>query len=116
MNVLFIINGPAYGSELPFNALRLAITLAKRDGVDVRVFLMGDAVISAIHGQQVPNGYYHLDRMVQGVLRHEGEAGCCGTCLDARGILGDQLVAGVVRSSMEQLADWTLESDRVVTF
>lgn len=116
MNVLFIVNGPAYGSELPFNALRLAGTLAKREGVDVRLFLMGDAVVSAIDGQQLPDGYYHLDRMLRGLHRHDGQIGACGTCLDARGISDDQLVEGTKRSSMEQLADWTLEADRVITF
>ncbi len=116
MNVLLIINGPAYGSELPFNAMRLAGTLTKRDNVDVRVFLMGDAVVSAIQGQQVPDGYYHLDRMMRGLLRRGGEVGCCGTCLDARGLEEKQLVEGAFRSTMEQLADWTLEADRVVTF
>jgi uncharacterized protein involved in oxidation of intracellular sulfur len=116
MNVLIIINGSAYGTELPFNGLRLATTLAKRDGVEVRVFLMGDAVVSAIAGQQLPSGYYHLDRMIAGVVRHGGEVGCCGTCLDARGISDDQLVERAHRSSMEQLADWTLDADRTITF
>jgi uncharacterized protein involved in oxidation of intracellular sulfur len=116
MNVLVIVNGPAYGSELPFNALRLATTLAKRDGVQVRLFLMGDAVVSAIEGQQLPDGYYHLDRMVRGLSRRDSAVGCCGTCLDARGLEEKQLVEGALRSTMEQLADWTLEADRIVTF
>lgn len=116
MNVLLIVNGPAYGSELPFNALRLASTMAKRDDVDVRIFLLGDSVVSAIDGQHLPDGYYHLDRMVRSVQRRGGEVGCCGTCLDARGISEGQLVDGAFRSSMEQLTDWTLEADRVVTF
>jgi uncharacterized protein involved in oxidation of intracellular sulfur len=116
VNVLVIANGPAYGSDLPFNALRLATTLAKRDGVHVRLFLMGDAVVSAIDGQQVPDGYYHLDRMITGLLRRDGEVGCCGTCLDARGLEEKQLVADAMGSSMEQLADWTLDADRTVTF
>ena len=116
MKVLFIVNGPPYGSELPFNALRLAGTLAKRDVVQVRMFLMGDAVVSAIAGQQLPDGFYHLDRMLRGLHRKDGEIGCCGTCLDARGITEEQLVEGAFRSSMEQLADWTLDADRVLTF
>jgi uncharacterized protein involved in oxidation of intracellular sulfur len=116
MNVLLIVNGPAYGSEAPFNALRLAKTLAQRDGVEVRVFLMGDAVGTAIDGQQVPDGYYHLDRMLRGLTRRGSEVGCCGTCLDARGIDEKLLVDGAFRSTMEQLADWTLEADRIVTF
>lgn len=116
MNVLLIANGPAYGSELPFNALRLAGTLIKRDGIDVRLFLMGDAVVSAIDHQELPDGYYHLDRMLKGLARKGGVVGCCGTCLDARGLSEDQLVDGAHRSTMEELADWTLEADRIVTF
>jgi uncharacterized protein involved in oxidation of intracellular sulfur len=38
MNILVIVNDPAYGSERPYNALRLAGSPAKRDGTDVRVF------------------------------------------------------------------------------
>ena len=72
-----IINGAAYGSELPFNGLRLARTLAKREGVEMRVFLMGDAVVSALQGQELPEGFYHLDRMVRSVGRR-GEVGCVG--------------------------------------
>lgn len=116
MNVLIVVNGSAYGTELPFNGLRLATTLARRDGVDVHVFLMGDAVVSAIRGQQLPNGYYHLDRMLSGVVRHGAVVGCCGTCLDARGIPDEQLIDGTRRSTMDELADWTLAADRTVTF
>lgn len=58
MKILIVVNDPAYGSERPFNALRLAGELARRDGVQLQVFLMGDAVTCAIAGQSVPNGYY----------------------------------------------------------
>jgi uncharacterized protein involved in oxidation of intracellular sulfur len=33
---LFILNDPPYGSERCYNALRLAGTLSKREGEDVR--------------------------------------------------------------------------------
>jgi hypothetical protein len=40
--VLLIINGPAYGSDETYNAVRLAaVALARRGDVSVRVFLMG---------------------------------------------------------------------------
>ena len=116
MNVLLIVNGPPYGSELPFNALRLARELVGRDEVAVRVFLMGDAVGAAVDGQQLPDGYYHLDRMLRSIVRKGAEVACCATCLDARGLADDQLVDGAVRGSMEQLGDWTLQADRIVTF
>jgi uncharacterized protein involved in oxidation of intracellular sulfur len=84
MNVLVIVNDQPYGSERPYNALRLANALSKRDRVNVHVFLFGDAVACAIAGQQLPEGHHHLDRMLKGLL-HRARVGCCGTCLDARG-------------------------------
>ncbi len=115
MNLLVIVNDQPYGSERPFNALRLADALSKRDGVEVRVFLMGDAVACAVAGQQLPDGHYHLDRMLKGVL-HRAAVGCCGTCLDARGLHERQLVDGARRSTLAELADWTLWADRTLVF
>jgi uncharacterized protein involved in oxidation of intracellular sulfur len=40
MRTLFIVNDPPYGTEHAFNALRLAPTLLKREGEEVKVFLM----------------------------------------------------------------------------
>lgn len=40
----------------------------------------------------------------------------CGTFVDARGIDEAQLVEGASRPSMEQLAHWTFEAERVITF
>jgi uncharacterized protein involved in oxidation of intracellular sulfur len=54
--------------------------------------------------------------MVRSVARRGGDVACCGTCLDARGIGEDRLVEGARRSSMEELTDWTLWADRIVTF
>ncbi len=54
--------------------------------------------------------------MLKSVARKGGDIGCCGTCLDARGLDEGQLVEGARRSTMEELADWTLEADRIVTF
>jgi uncharacterized protein involved in oxidation of intracellular sulfur len=116
MNVLIIVNGPAYGSDETFNALRLASTLAKRDGVEPHLFLMGDAVTCAVAGQKTPDGYYALDRMLRSFARHGGRIACCGTCLDARGLAKEHLIDEAPRSSMDELADWTLEADKILTF
>jgi uncharacterized protein involved in oxidation of intracellular sulfur len=116
MNVLVLVNDPPYGTERCYNALRLAGSLAKREGATVRVFLMADAVGCAVAGQVLPNGYYHLDRMLVSALRHGAEVGLCGTCMDARGLKDEQIVEGAHRSSLEELTDWTLWADKVVTF
>ena len=116
MHVLLILNDPPYGTERSFNGLRLAGSFAQREGVEVRVFLIGDAVGCAVRNQQVPNGYYHLDRMIAAAVRHGAEIGCCGTCLDARGLPDDMLTDGARRSTLDELTDWALWADRTVTF
>ena len=114
--VLLILNDPPYGTERCYNGLRLAGALAKREDAAVRVFLMADAVGCAVRGQVLPNGYYHLVRMLVSALRHGAEVGCCGTCMDARAVDDDELVEGARRSSLEELTDWTIWADDVVTF
>lgn len=116
MNVLVILQGPAYGDERAFNGLRLAGALAKRDDVAVRVFCFGDAVGCAIKGQTVPNGYYHLDRMAVSAARHGAEIGLCGTCMDARGITDEMLIPEARRSALEEVTDSVLWADKTVTF
>lgn len=114
--ILMILNGPAYGADETFNAVRLAVALSRRDDAEVRVFLMGDAVTCAVAGQKTPDGYYTLDRMLKGFVRHGGQIACCGTCLDARGLTEDSLINEAPRSTMEALAAWTVEADEVLTF
>ena len=116
MKTLFVLNDPAYGTERSYNGLRLAHALAKREGEEVRVFLMADAVLCALAGQQTPNGYYNLERMVASVIKRGATVGLCGTCMDARGLKEEQLVEGARRSTLEELTDWTLWADKVITF
>lgn len=116
MKTLLILNDPAYGTERSYNGLRLAVALAKREGNEVRVFLIGDAVSCAMANQKVPDGYYHLDRMIGSAAHHGAEVGCCGTCMDARGIDDGHLTSGARRSTLDELADWTVWADKVVTF
>jgi uncharacterized protein involved in oxidation of intracellular sulfur len=116
MKTLVVLNDPPYGTERSYNGLRLAGALAKREGQAVRVFLMGDAAACAKGGQQVPQGYYNLGRMLQVVSQHRGEIGICGSCMDARGLQDADLVPGSRRSTLEELTDWTLWADRVLVF
>jgi len=53
---LFILNDPPYGTERSYNALRLAGSLSKRDGEDVRLFLIGDVASCAKKDQKVRRG------------------------------------------------------------
>jgi uncharacterized protein involved in oxidation of intracellular sulfur len=114
--VLIILNDPPYGTERSYNALRLALALAKVEGTRLRVFLMADAIGCAKRDQKTPDGYYNLERMLRSLAGKESPIGACGTCMDARGFVEGDLTDGVHRSSMAELAAWTLESDRILVF
>jgi uncharacterized protein involved in oxidation of intracellular sulfur len=49
-------------------------------------------------------------------LVRRAEVACCGTCMDARGLRPEQLVAGARRSTLEELTAWTLWADKTLTF
>ena len=114
-NYLFILNDAPYGSERPYNALRLAGALAKQESEAVHLFLMGDAVLCAKRGQQVPQGFYNINLMLGRVTRH-GEVAVCGTCMDARGMADAELLEGARRSTLEELTRWTMQADKVLVF
>jgi uncharacterized protein involved in oxidation of intracellular sulfur len=116
MEFLIVANDAPYGSERTYNALRLAGSLSRKEGVQVKVFLVGDSVGSAKMGQKVPQGFYNVQTMLSSVLRHGSEVGVCGTCMDARGISESELMEGTHRSSLEEWADWTLSASRVLVF
>lgn len=116
MHVLVILNDPPYGTERSYNGLRLALALAKTEGTSLRLFLMADAVACAKPGQTTPEGYYNIGRMLHGLTARRVEIGACGSCMDARGYTDADLAEGVQRSSMAQLAEWTLWADRVISF
>ena len=117
MKILIIINDPPYGTERAFNGMRLANQLKKEDtSVEVNVFLMADAVTCGLKGQKTPDGYYNLGNMIRQFVRSGGNVRCCGSCMDARGIAEENLVKGASRSTMSELAEWTIGADKVVTF
>ena len=54
MNYLIVLNDHPYESERNYNGLRLATALASDESNVVRLFLIGEAVFSAVGGQAVP--------------------------------------------------------------
>lgn len=113
---LFILQDAPYGTERSYNALRLAGSLSRREGEEVKIFLLGDAAACGKAGQKVPGGYYNLELMLKSPLQHGAEVGVCGTCLDARGIAEAELTPGARRSTLDELTTWTLWADRTLVF
>ena len=66
---LIVINDAPYGDERPYNALRLALNLVKREGIKIKVFLLADGIFCARKGQKTPEGYYNIERMIKSIAR-----------------------------------------------
>jgi len=116
MKILMIVNDAPYGIERTYNALRIAGALAKRDGVELKIFLMGDAVVAAKAGQVVPAGYYNAQVMLGGPIKRGAAVGVCGTCMAARAVQENALAEGAHKSNMEELTDWILWADKVIAY
>jgi len=98
MKALLVLNDAPYGSERTYDGSRLAGALGRSPDHKVRVFLLGDEL------------------MLDQVVRHKGEIGACGTCMDARCIGAGELSAGVHRSTIDELVQWTAWADKVLVF
>jgi uncharacterized protein involved in oxidation of intracellular sulfur len=117
MKYLFIINDAPYGNEKAYNTFRLAMQIQKDyPENEIRIFLMADAAFCALPNQNTPNGYYNIERMLKAIINKKGQVKICGTCSDARGIKNLPLIEGAQISTMAELAAWTIESDKVISF
>lgn len=117
MTVLLIFNHAPYdGTDVTWNALRLAGQL-KKDGAEVRLFLMNDSVDLARDGVPVPEGASDMVKMTKDLIAAGVPVKVCGTCQARCGIRkGDPYYEGAQKSTMAELSEWVMHSDQVLTF
>jgi len=114
--IVIVANGAAYGSESLFNSLRLAIALREKESaLELRLFLMSDAVTAGLKGQKPAEGY-NIQQMLEILTAQNVPVKLCKTCTDGRGITGLPLIDGVEIGTLVELAEWTLTADKVLTF
>lgn len=117
MKILIIINDAPYGSEKAYNAFRLGSQLLKdHESVELRVFLLADSVTCALPNQNLPNGFYNIERMLKLVLNKGAQVKLCGSCAEARGLKDLSMVEGTEISTMAELTQWVVDSEKVLTF
>ena len=118
MKVLIIFNREPYdNTDITWNGLRLADTLRK-NGQDVRIFLMNDSVDMARDVCKTPEGYdQDLSQMLKDLIANGVSVKVCGTCMSRCGIYKNQpYFEGANKSTMGELAEWVVDSDKVLTF
>ncbi|MCF8224730.1 MAG: DsrE family protein [Bacteroidales bacterium] len=115
--ILILINDAPYGTEKAYNGLRLANQLNKaHEDVEVRIFLMADAAGCAVAGQNTPNGYYNIERMLKYSINKGVKVKICGSCADARGLKNIQLIEDAEISTLAEFTEWVADSDKVISF
>ncbi len=117
MTTIILNHEPYNGSDITWNALRLATTLHK-NGEKVNIFLMNDAVDLARDKTQKPESYDHdLVLMLKKLYENGVALQACGTCNARCGIFKNEpYFNGKVSSTMQVLSDWILQSKHVLTF
>lgn len=113
--LLFILNSAPYGNETFFSGLRLALQIQDQHKADIRLFLMSDAVTAGLAKQNPAEGY-HLQQMLEILTAQGAQVKLCKTCTNARGITELPLADGVQIGTLSELADWTIEADKVLNF
>lgn len=115
---LFIFNHQPYdGTDVTWNALRLATTLHK-NGENIKIFLMNDSVDLARESTKKPDLYeYDLVKMLKELYLDGVELKVCGTCMARCGINKNQpYFDDEVKGTMDILANWTIGATKVLTF
>jgi uncharacterized protein involved in oxidation of intracellular sulfur len=118
MTVLMVFNCEPYdGTDVVWNGLRLADKLIDT-GQAVRIFLMNDAVDLARDACHPPETYdQDLVAMLKELIGRGVSVKVCGTCMVRCGVYRrEPYYEGAVTAVMPELAEWIVDSERVLTF
>ena len=106
MKIGIIIETKEY--EKAWNAFRFAVT-AKKQGHEVKVFLMGEAV----ECEGLTHEKYNVDEQLKNFASLGGEILACGTCLKSRQLDSTEACPISTIADCVNLVVW---ADRVLTF
>lgn len=118
MSLLIIFNREPYdNTDVTWNGLRLAHQLTD-SGQNVRVFLMNDSVDMARDACQKPDHYdQDLSLMLKELIAKGVMVKVCGTCMARCGVYKNHpYFEGAHHSTMVELSDWVIDSDKVLSF
>lgn len=113
--VLLILSHAPFDGDVTWNALRLARTLVDRH-VPIRVFVMNDAIDLVRAGAMPEGSEFDLQAMLRDLLPRGGRVKICTTCVNRCGIGQGAVMPEVTMSTMADLAEWVVDSDRVLVF
>lgn len=113
MNVLIILNeGPLTG-EKAYNALRIGTQFLK-DGHQLKLYLIGDGVYNVMGNTKAAPGAFHIEAMMEEIVKLGGDVKMCTTCGNTRGLADLKIVQGATWTNLKTLTDWVIECDKVI--
>jgi len=118
MKILIIFNRQPYdNTDVTWNGLRLAGKLFDAEQ-EVRIFLMNDSVDMARDVCKPPANYdQDLSQILKELIAKGLTVKVCGTCMARCGIHKNHpYFDGVEKSTMPALAEWVIDSDKVISF
>jgi len=113
--ILFIFNDSPYGSQRTYNGLRVAAQLSRTNS-GIAIFLLGDGVTAGLKRQNPSDVAYNAQEMLRLLAANSVPVSACTTCLQARGIVDEDLAAGVQRGSLEGLSNLIEDAEKVLSF
>lgn len=114
-NFTIIIYEAPYAKERALSALRFAWT-ADLEGHKVQIWLFENGVYLAKKGQKPAQGLTNYGQMLEDMLKGGVEVKACVVCAEARGLTQTDLIDGVKIATIHELVEWTVNSDKVMTF
>ncbi len=94
--------------EKAWNAFRFAVT-SKKNGHEVKVFLMGEAV----ECEGLTHEKFNVDEQLKKFLQEGGEILACGTCLKSRNMEGSEACPISTMIDCVKMVEW---ADKTLTF
>jgi len=122
-SITVVIGDPPYGKQRAYTALRF-ILAALYEKHSINLFLLEDAVFLAKKGQEpkeMPALLAHetmpnAEELLKAAVKQGAKVGICGVCCSERALKQEELVEGCQISSMKNLVNWVVESDKVMFF
>lgn len=107
-----VIGDGAYTKERPYTMLRFAMT-ALLEGYKINIFLVEDGIFVGKKNQD-PNTYDNVGKWMNDVLSEGAKVMACGVCMKARGLLDEELMEGITRTTMNGFLEMCVESDNIL--
>jgi len=113
--VILVQDSPYLENKKAWDALRFIGALLASD-VEVKMCLIDRGVELGRRDHNPGDGYDNLEVLLSELIECGLTVSACGKSMNDLGVREDQLIEGVVKGSMNLLADWVKGSKNVLAF